>query len=240
MAEKKATKKATKVISKKAGPKKMTEQKIAQSKPSSKKRQVVNPPKNPRGKKYQKIVKDIDVSLKYPLAEAAELVLKSNTTKFKSAVEMHIHLSSDFRGSVQLPKSTGKKIIVAEANDQTIAELEKGDIKFDVLLATPAQMPKIAKFARTLGPKGLMPNPKSGTVTEDIATAKKELEAGKAEFRTDEGKNIHLVVGQANSKAEDIVANVQACTEVLPPNHIKSITLATTMGPGIKVLGVDK
>ncbi len=242
--EKKEIKKETKKTAvpkagPKAGPKKRTKAKAEAAKKTKGKKQVANPPRDPRSKKYQKLVKDNDVSVKYPLAEAAALVLKTSTTKFKSSVELHLNLSNEIRGSVQLPKPTGKKRVVAEADDKTIAELEKGNVNFDVLLATPAQMPKIAKFARSLGPKGLMPNPKSGTVTEDIAGVRKELESGKVEYRTDDGKNIHMVVGQTSSNAEEIVANVQAVIDALVSTKIKSITLSTTMGPGIKVKLVE-
>lgn len=214
----------------KAGPKshaaEVTKEKVV-SKP--------NPPRDPRGKKLKTAAALVEAEKLYPLAEAVALVGKTSVTKFDASVELHVRVSQEARGTVVYPKSTGKVTKVAVITPELIAELGKGKITFDVLLATPAQMPEIAKFARVLGPKGMMPNPKSGTVTNDIDKVKAELEAGRTEYRTDEGKNVHLVIGKVSSSADDLIANAQAALASLGAFGIRTITLSTTMGPGIHV-----
>lgn len=202
--------------------------------------QKANPPRDPRGKKLRAAAALVEADKLYSLEEAAALVAKTSVTKFDASVELHVRVSQEARGMITFPKSTGKITKVATITPEVLAELGKGKINFDVLLATPAQMPEIAKFARILGPKGLMPNPKSGTVTTDIDKTKSELEAGRTEYRTDEGKNVHLVVGKVSTKPDDLVANCHTALASLAAFGIRHISLATTMGPGIGVAALTE
>lgn len=230
MAEKKIIIKKTK-----AGPK----SKVALEKPATKveKKPVV---RSKHGKKYQAAVAKIAKNQQYALTEAVGLVKETTTTSFVSSVELHIQLRQEARSSVQMPHSTGKKTIVAVATDETIEQIAKGIIDFDVLIAEPTQMGKLAKHAKLLGPKGLMPNPKSGTVTDDIAKVKQELESGKTELRTDAGKNVHLVVGTVKTDSKEVEENCQAVMHALETYGVKAVTLSSTMGPGIKVALEEK
>lgn len=194
-----------------------------------------NPPRDPRGKKLQKAAAMVEEGKLYPLAEAVALAAKTSTASFDASIELHVRVNQEARGMVTFPKPTGKTITVATVTPEILEELSKGKITFDALLATPAQMPELAKYARTLGPKGLMPNPKSGTVTNDIEKAKAELESGRIEYRTDEGKNVHLVVGKVSSKAEDVVANCETALHAIAAFGIKHVALSATMGPGVAV-----
>jgi ribosomal protein L1 len=220
------------------------------------------------GKKYKEAAKLVDNNKVYSINDALELAAKTSTTKFDSSVELHINLGVDprqadqnVRGTVTLPEGTGKKIRVAAfvegeaekdatnagaevvGTDTLIAALDKEQIDFDVLVSTPALMPKLAKYARLLGPKGLMPNPKSGTVTNEIATAVKEAKAGKVEYRVDSTGIIHLAVGKVSFGAGRLSKNAQAVIDAvkaakpasLKGVYIKSSHVSTTMGPGIKV-----
>ena len=214
----------------KAGPK----SRPAADKPEAK-AQVVGAPKLPHGKKYRAAAEKVDVTKQYDLAEAIELAKTTATTKFDSAVELHVRVSQEARGAIHFPHSTGKTVRVAVAGAEVYDELAKGKINFDVLIAAPNEMPQLAKFARLLGPKGLMPNPKSGTVTDDLEKAKAELESGRKEYRTDAGKNIHLVVGRVSQSTDELVGNAQAALQALVSWGVKGATLTTTMGPGLKL-----
>jgi len=219
----------------KAGPKsKKAADKPEQVKNTDKK--IVTAVKLAHGKKWRAANEKVAKDQRYVCSEAATLVKETAVSKFKSTVELHLHLSQEARGSMQLPHQTGKKIKVAVATDEVIDEIAAGKINFDVLIAEPAQMSKLAKHARTLGPKGLMPNPKSGTVTTDVDKAKQELEGGKIEFRTDAGKNVHLVVGNIDTAEKQLEENIDYVLNTLINYKIKSATLTTTMGPGIKLV----
>jgi large subunit ribosomal protein L1 len=220
------------------------------------------------GKKYREAAKLIDKTKLYPLAEAVELATKTSSTKFDASVEMHINLGVDprqadqnVRDNVVLPAGTGKTVRIAvlcEAEDEAkakaagadiigadkiFADLDKEDINFDVLISVPNMMARLGKYARLLGPRGLMPNPKSGTVTANIEAAVGEAKAGKVEYRVDQAGIIHLAIGKASftpaklqQNAEAVLASVRAARPAsLKGIYIKSAYLSTTMGPSIKI-----
>lgn len=228
----------------------------------------VRPLAERRGKGYKKVAELVDKTKVYSLAEALELAVKTNPAKFDASVEVHVRLGVDprqadqnIRATVSLPHGTGKTIRVAVFAPETDAaaakkagadiagdedflkQLEKGDINFDVLIATPAYMPKLGKYARLLGPKGLMPNPKSGTVAVDVVKAVTEAKAGKVEYRVDKQATIHLSVGKVSFGAAKLLENAQVFFASLQSHKpsslkgifIKSTAIATTMGPGIKI-----
>jgi large subunit ribosomal protein L1 len=221
-----------------------------------------------RGKNYRKTVEGLDLEKEYTLAEALEIAQKANPVKFDATVELHINLGVDprhadqnIRDNLVLPAGTGKKVrvaVFADAEDQAaakkagadiagneefLAQLEKGVIDFDILIATPTMMSKLGKYARTLGPKGLMPNPKSGTVTTDITKAVSEAKAGRVEYRVDSTGIVHLGVGKISFGTEKLTQNVRAVfTSVkaakpgsIKGSYIKGIFITTTMGPSFKV-----
>ncbi len=221
-----------------------------------------------RGKKYQEVVKLVEAGKIYNLADALELATKTSPSKFDASVEVHVRLGVDprqadqnIRATVSLPHGTGKTIRVAVfapesefaaakkagadvvGDDEFVKQLEKEELNFDVLVATPAYMPKLGKYARLLGPRGLMPNPKSGTVAADVAKAVTDAKAGKVEYRVDKQATIHLSIGKISfgaSKLEDNAKAFFASLQSQKPSSLKSVfvkstAIATTMGPGIKV-----
>ncbi len=229
---------------------------------------VTRPTIERRGTSYRKVAEKVEAAKLYTLDEAVKLAAETNPAKFDASVEIHVRLNVDprqadqnIRTTVSLPHGTGKTIRVAvfapEADhkaakdagadivgDETfIAQLEKEEINFDILVATPQFMPKLGKYARLLGPRGLMPNPKSGTVATDVAKAVKEAKAGKVEYRVDKQAIVHLGVGKVSFGAEKLADNAKAFFESLQSQKpsslkggfVKSITISTTMGPGIKV-----
>ncbi len=189
-----------------------------------------------RGKKYREMVKLVDRSKSYPLEEAVALAQKASMSKFDGAMELHIKVRAEgVRGTVVLPHGTGKTKKVAIADDATLEALAAGKMDFDILLATPAQMPKLAKYAKVLGPKGLMPSPKAGTVTDDIERVSKEIGGGRVEYRVDKNSVIHLSVGRVSFKTEQLVENIQTILNLLTTAKVQSISVAPTMGPGVRV-----
>lgn len=224
-----------------------------------------------RGKNYQESAKLVDRTNLYDLNEAVELVQKTAKAKFDETVELHVKLGVDsrhadqqVRGAVVLPHGTGKdvKVVVFAKNDKvTEAESagadfvggeeivnkiqQEGWLDFDVAIATPDMMGVVGKIARVLGPKGLMPNPKSGTVTFDVAQAIKDVKAGKVEYRVDKANIVHVPVGKVSFGDEKLTDNLRAIMTALikakpasaKGRYLRSVTLATTMGPGIKLNG---
>lgn len=193
-------------------------------------------PLRKRGKKYREVFAKIDRSKTYSIEEAVALVKETSTSKFDSAIELHVKVKADgARGNIILPNGNGKTKKVAVADDATIEQISLGKIDFDVLLATPAQMPKLAKFAKVLGPKGLMPSPKAGTVTDDVEKAIQEISGGRIEYRADKNKVVHLSIGKASFNDEKIVENYRAIEAILIGYKIATISLASTMGPSVRV-----
>lgn len=222
-----------------------------------------------RGKKYKEALKLVDRTKRYSIEEAIELVKKVSYTKFDGTVELHITLGIDpkktdqnIRGTILLPKGTGKMVRVlvfaegekAEEARQAGADyvgsddlIEKisseGWTDFDVAIATPNMMPKIAKLGKILGPRGLMPSPKAGTVTDNVAQAVKEFKAGKIEVRNDRTGNIHIPIGKVSFDNEDLKENLLSALdqinkmkpESLKGKFIRNVVIAPTMGPAISL-----
>lgn len=196
-----------------------------------------------RSKKYQELKALVDQKQKYEIKEALELVKKTSLTKFDGNVEVHIRLlgksgkPEQVRGLLQYPHSTGKKISVVILDDKIIEEIEKTKkVDADIYLTTPAMMPKVAKLAKILGPKGKMPNPKAGTITDDPEKTMKDLAGGQVEYKTDNTGNLHQVIGKVSGKPEDLEENLKVLISALPTEKIVSANLCATMGPSIKIL----
>ena len=221
-----------------------------------------------RGKKYQEAAKLVEKGKVYGLKDAIALAIKTNTTKFDATLEAHVRLGVDprqadqnIRTTIVLPNGNGKTVRVAvfapldEAkkasaagadiaeDDAFLKRLEKGEIDFDVLISTPAFMPKLGRFARLLGPKGLMPNPKAGTVTMDVEKAVKEAKAGKVEYRVDKQSIVHIGLGKVSFGEQKLLENATAFFDSLKAQkpasikgqYVKSVFVTTSMGPSIAV-----
>ena len=220
------------------------------------------------GKRYQNAAAKVDRGTLYPPAEAMRLAKETVTVSFDATIDLAIRLGIDprkadqmVRGSVALPHGTGKAMRVAvfaegakaqEAADAgadvvgaaDVAEMiEAGNLDFDAIIATPDQMGKIGRYGRTLGPRGLMPNPKTGTVTMDVARAVAEIKAGKIEYRSDRQANVHLVVGKSSFDPRALTENYGAVLDELlrvrpasaKGRYLRSVHISTTMGPSIPV-----
>ncbi len=221
-----------------------------------------------RGKKYQESAKLVDKTKNYSLKEAIELAIKTNPAKFDASVEIHARLGVDprqadqnIRTTLVLPNGNGKTVRVAvfapldvckaakaagadvAEDEEFLKQFEKGTIDFDILISTPQYMPKLGKFARLLGPKGLMPNPKAGTVTMDVEKAVKEAKAGKVEYRVDKQAIVHIGVGKVSFGTDKLVENAEAFFNSLKAqkpaslkgSYVKSVFVTTTMGPSIQL-----
>ncbi len=187
--------------------------------------------------KYQSLVSLVDKTKTYSLNEALELLTKLQRSKFDETVELHLNTNSTgISGNITLPNGTGKKTRVAIADDKLIAEIEKGIISFDILVAKPEMMAKLAKVAKVLGPKGLMPNPKNGTITEKPEEVAKKYEGGQVNFKT-EAKSplMHLTVGKMSFGKEKLTQNVESLITAVKKANIRNATLKSTMSPGIKI-----
>lgn len=229
---------------------------------------IVRPRIERRGKKYQEAAKLVEKGKVYSLKDAVALAIKTNTTKFDATLEAHVRLGVDprqadqnIRTTIVLPNGNGKTVRVAvfapldEAkkalsagadiaeDDAFLKRLEKGEIDFDVLISTPAFMPKLGRFARLLGPKGLMPNPKAGTVTMDVEKAVREAKAGKVEYRVDKQSIVHIGLGKISFGEDKLLQNANAFFDSLKAQkpasikgqYVKSVFLTTSMGPSIAV-----
>lgn len=213
--------------------------------PSPKKASQKKDTSKPRhGRKYVAQKGKIDKDKVYSLNDAIKLVKETNYTKFDATVEMHVRVTStkkkkeedlQLRGTVRLPSGSPKTRKIAIASDELIESVKNGKIDFDILLATPEMMPKLAVVAKILGPKGKMPSPKAGTITKDPEKTKTELSSGLIEYKTDAHGILHLAVGKVSWDADMLKANIETILGVLPKKNITSITLASTMSPGIKV-----
>ena len=220
-----------------------------------------------RGKKYKKVAETYDRNKAYGLAEAIE-ILKKSEVKFDQTVEVHFNLGVDpkhsdqvVRGTVVLPHGTGRQVrvlVFCKDNNLEVAKnagadyaggadlvqkIQEGWLDFDSVVATPDMMPVISKVARVLGPRGMMPSPKAGTVTVNVAQTVKELKAGKIQYRVDKGANVHAPVGKLSFTVDQLVENTKSVIDSVVKNkpqsskgtYIKSLTLTATMAPGIKL-----
>ena len=221
------------------------------------------------GKKYNEAAKQVDRATLYDPAEAVALVKKTAVAKFDETVELHIrtgcdgrHAEEQIRGAVVLPHGTGKTVRVlvfakgdkvneAEAagadfvgGDELIPKIQnEGWLDFDVVVATPDMMGVVGRLGKVLGPKGLMPNPKAGTVTMDVTKAINDIKAGKIEYRLDKSNIVHCPIGKVSFSEEQLVENLKAIMDAivkakpasLKGTYLKSITISSTMGPGVKV-----
>lgn len=232
---------------------------------------VARPRIERRGKNYQKVAELLEKGKVYTLAEALELATKTNPAKFDASVEVHVRLGVDprqadqnIRATVSLPNGTGKDVKVAVfapeddhaaakkagadiVGDETfLKQLDKEVLDFDVLIATPQYMPRLGKYARLLGPRGLMPNPKAGTVATDVAKAVTDAKAGKVEYRVDKQAIVHLSIGKVSFGATKLTQNAEAFFASLQSQKptglkgvfVKTTSISTTQGPGIKVENV--
>ncbi|ALD65948.1 50S ribosomal protein L1 [Spiroplasma cantharicola] len=220
-------------------------------------------------KKLKAVNQKVDKTKLYPIAEAIKLAKETSVTKFDSTVEIAFNLNVDprhadqqIRGAIVMPGGTGKtqKVLVLTKTKVKEAEDAKADFvgaedlinkiakenwfDFDIIVATPEMMAELGKIGKVLGPKGLMPNPKTGTVTMDVAKALDEIKKGKVEYRTDKEGNVHSILGKVSFNEENLMKNYTAIFDVIKKakpaavkgTYIKNISLSTTMGPGIKVL----
>ncbi len=220
------------------------------------------------GKKYVNALKQYDAAKSYTVAEAADVLKKIAFAKFNETVDLDLRLGVDprhadqqVRGTVSLPHGTGKTVRVAvfakgdkaiEAEqagaevvgaEELVAKVQAGFTDFDAAIATPDMMREVGKLGKVLGPRGLMPNPKTGTVTMDLAKAVAEIKGGKVEFRVDKTANVHVPVGKIQFTSQQIAENAQALLDALQRakpaaakgTYMKSITISTTMSPGVKV-----
>lgn len=192
--------------------------------------------KQGRSKKYQAVRSQVDKTKNYDPFSAIELVKKLSYSKFAGSIEAHLIVREvGITATFAFPHSTGKSIKVAIADDKVLAELEAGNINFDVLVSSPKFMPQLTKYARVLGPKGLMPNPKSGTLTPNPELKKKELEAGTQTIKTEKKAPLmHLIIGTTKMETKDLVENIETLIKPLKGRILK-FTISATMSPGIKV-----
>lgn len=229
---------------------------------------TVRPRSERRGKSYRKVAELIEKGKAYSVTEAFDLAAKTNPAKFDASVEIHVRLGVDprqadqnIRATVSLPNGTGKTIRVAVfapesdhaaakkagadvvGDDDFLKQLEKEELNFDILITTPQYMPKLGKHARLLGPRGLMPNPKSGTVSTDVSKATTEAKAGKVEYRVDKQAIVHLSIGKVSFGAAKLEENARAFFTSLQSqkpssikgSYVRSTSISTTQGPSIKV-----
>ena len=222
-----------------------------------------------KGKKYLEAVSKVDKTRAYTLDEAVKLVKETSVSKFDGSVEIAMRLNLDtrksdqqLRGAIVLPNGTGKekKVLVIAKGDNAKAAKEAGAdyvgdtdmlekiekenwLDFDVMIATPDMMPLLGKLGKVLGPKGLMPNPKTGTVTTDVKKAVSDVKKGRVEYKTDSYGNVHALVGKASFTEEALMENIKAFVAVILKSkpsvvkgvYVKNVALSTTMGPGIKL-----
>ena len=221
-----------------------------------------------RGKRYLKSLESFDKTSAYDVSAAMDNVLNTATAKFDETIELHVKLGVDgrnadqqVRGVVVLPNGTGKNVrvlVIARGDkadeatkagadyvgaEEIVAKINGGWLDFDVAITTPDMMGVVGRIARILGPKGLMPNPKSGTVTTDVAKAIKDVKAGKVEYRLDKTNNVHVIIGKKSFGKEKLIENFTAIMDAIVKakpaaakgQYIKGVTLASSMGPGVKV-----
>ncbi|MBI2039869.1 50S ribosomal protein L1 [Candidatus Microgenomates bacterium] len=213
--------------------------------------------KKVRSKKYQQVIKDLDRTKSYTLPEAVDMVKKLSYAKFNATLEAHINTAqTGLRGLVSLPYASGKKLRIlafgkgAEQSgadlvgtDEIIERISQGKVDFDLIITTPEWMPKLAKVAKILGPKGLMPNPKNGTITppaggsaDGLKKAIEGFQAGKTEYKTEsKAPVVHLALGKLSQPTDELSQNIQTLLQTIGKTRIKKVSLAPTMGPSVKL-----
>ena len=212
------------------------------------------PPKKHRSQKYQKALSEVDKSKNYPIIQAIDIVKKLSYSKFNGTLEAHINTAqTGLHGFVSLPFVAGRKLRILTfgegadqsgagfvGTDSTIDDISKGKIDFDIIVTTPEWMPKLARVAGVLGPKGLMPNPKNGTITtpsaDGLKKAVESFQAGKTEYNSEpKAYVIHLALGKLDQPAEELSENVKTLLQTIGKSRIKKVTLAPTIGPSVKL-----
>lgn len=190
-----------------------------------------------RSKRYSTVRLLVDRTKSYPLILSVELVKKSSYSRFAGTVVADlVTKDSKLTANIKFPHSTGKSIRVAIATDELLTDIAAGKIDFDLLVTKPDMMPKLAKYARVLGPKGLMPNPKNQTITPDPEKRKQELEGGTISIKTEKKSPLmHIVIGKTDMPDKDLVENTEALIKALGPRKLVKLVLSATMSPGIKV-----
>lgn len=236
-----------KVAGKKDGEK---EEKKGTEKKAAEEKKVDEQQKRKRGKKYLEKAEKIEKNKKYTLAEAIELGKEVSYTKFPGTLELHINTNQkNIRGLLTLPFMAGKKLVIlafgkdAEKSgadmvgtDEKLEQIQKSKIDFDCLVTTPEWMPKLARVAKILGPRGLMPSPKNGTITDNLEKVVTELQAGKVEYKSEKDVQvIHMTIGKVTQPSEEISANIKTLFTVIGKSRIKGMIIAPTMGPGVRI-----
>ena len=219
-------------------------------------------------KRYKEIIKQVDKNKTYPLAEAVSILKKSGNTKFDSSVDLHFHLNVDpkkadqmVRGTVVLPHGTGKKVRIAVfakgeqekqakengaefvGSQELIDKVNKGFLDFDCVIATQEMMRDVSRLGKILGPRGLMPSPKTGTVTNDVAAAIKQIRKGKVDFKVDKQGGIHINIGKSTFPEDKLIENASVMIEAIngarpatiKGKYLKSLFVSLTMGPGLRL-----
>lgn len=265
----KAGKHSAKAIKEEAERQAKEERKTSGETVEAKPKKIVKPARprlERRAKGYRKSAEQLEKGKNYDLKEAVTLAKKTSHVKFDAAVELHVNLSVDpkqadqnIRDTLVLPAGSGKPVRIAvftddaaaakkagadiAGSDELLAAFDKGVTDFDILIATPKVMPQLGKYARVLGPRGLMPNPKSGTVTDDVQKAVAEAKTGRVEYRVDSTGIVHLAIGKVSFAETQLLENLQAVLDSIKANkpqgikggYFKAVYLTTSMGPSIKV-----
>ncbi len=234
--EKAAQKKALKEKDKKEEVKKEEEKKLDSEKKSLSKKTKTTQAKS-RSRRYLQAKKLVDTNKFYFIDEAVSLLKKMKTAKFDESVELHLVVDEKgLKGEVELPFSTGKTIRVKIVDDQVLAEIEKGKLDFDVLVTHPSYMPRLAKFAKILGPKGLMPNPKAGTISNNPEEVVNKFKKGVLKWKTEpKFPLIHQMIGKISFEEKQLIENAKKFIESVGIKHILKAYIKTTMSPSIKL-----
>jgi len=211
------------------GPEKLTPKKVAKR---ARARQVKE-----RGRKYKAARRRVETGKEYPAKEAVKLAQETHVGKFDGKIELHFKLSGKLDTQIELPYSTGQEKRVEVASEATLKKLEAGKVDFDVLLATPEMMPKLAKYAKLLGPRGLFPNPKAGTIVKDAEGAKEKWGGKNIRIVTEKKAPVaHVVIGKTDQKTGEVAANLETILEVVGKKiAVKKAVVSATMGPGVRV-----
>jgi len=193
--------------------------------------------KHPHSQRYLAAKAKIDKTKTYPLAAAVKLLREVSLAKFDATIEFHASLTCDkLSGELQLPHGSGKKVKVEIASEATLTKLNDNVIEFDILLAEPTMMPKLAKYAKMLGPKGLMPNPKTNTISDKPEELKKKLEGGAMRYKSEpKAPLIHLIVGKLSFSDDQLIENINTVITTLQPKNLSLVHLCSSISPSIKV-----